>query len=200
MAEALSTRERILEAAIEEIELGGEAGLRIERIVAKAHVSIASIYHCFGNRDGLVQAAQLERYSRSMEARTVDLAAAAEACETSEEFKDLVRTLLTWIVDSSRYAVRFKRISVLGSAFARPELQQGIAVATARPVQDLTAVLARGQERGLMPSTWRPEVLAWHFTGALLGRVEFELVQPDGLLAEYDELFISQLLHAGFGD
>lgn len=200
MPEPMGTTERILEAAILEVEAGGEAGLRIERIVSSAKVSVASIYQRFGSRDGLVQAAQLERYARSMSERTDEFLAATAACQTREQFRALIAELIEWIMSRERHLNRFTRVSVLGSAYARPELQGTVAEAARRSVGKLTVALADAQARGLASTRHQPEVIAWWYSGSLLGRVEFEVIRPDGLEEDYNTLYKDLLFHVLFDD
>lgn len=196
--ERQGTTARILEAAIAQVDDGGEAGLRIDHIVTSAKVSAASIYQRFGSRDGLVQAVQYERYMRSMTERFAEFIDATAACQTEQEFRTLVESFLHWIIDPSRYPSRFTRANVIGSSQARPDLQQTVASGARDASRWLTAAIADAQQRGLCSKRHSPEAIVWWYSGSLLGRVEFELVQPEGLLEEYNAIYIEQLLHLLF--
>ncbi|HEY0519552.1 MAG TPA: helix-turn-helix domain-containing protein, partial [Ilumatobacteraceae bacterium] len=69
---------RVLEAAIEAIDAGGEHAVRVQDIADQAKVQVPILYRHFVNRDGLIQAAQLERISRQVDTELRDLAAAIE--------------------------------------------------------------------------------------------------------------------------
>ena len=56
----------ILDATIAEIEEVGIAGLRVATVARTAGVGTSSIYHFFGNRDGLIAAATADRFDRSV--------------------------------------------------------------------------------------------------------------------------------------
>ena len=51
------TRSRILDAAIEMMDSGGEASIRVAAIAAKLDIAEPSIYHHFTNRAALAEAA-----------------------------------------------------------------------------------------------------------------------------------------------
>lgn len=200
MAQEQGTTERILEAAIAELEAGGEAGLRIDRIVAAAKVSVASIYQRFGSREGLVQAVQLERYVRSMSLRLDEFTAASAACQSQAEFRTLVASFMDWIMRPELYANRLTRANVLGSSYARPDLQATVAAASKQSVSRIQAVLADAQDRGLITRRYSAEVITWWYSGSLIGRVEFEVVQPEGLAEEYNALYKDLVLRLLFDE
>ncbi|MBU3700811.1 MAG: helix-turn-helix transcriptional regulator [Acidimicrobiia bacterium] len=54
-------RTKILDMAVDMIDAGGEAAIRVNHIVAAIGVTPPVLYHHFGSRDGLVIAAQVER-------------------------------------------------------------------------------------------------------------------------------------------
>ena len=59
---AESTRSRILNAAIEMMESGGESSVRLSAIAEAMGIKEPSIYHHFANRTELVNAAYIEWY------------------------------------------------------------------------------------------------------------------------------------------
>lgn len=65
---ARDTRNRLLEAAIEEFCDYGPKGASTARIVAAAGCNIRMLYHYFGNKDGLYRAALLKVYDDLREA------------------------------------------------------------------------------------------------------------------------------------
>ena len=59
------TKERILVAAQKELLDWGRAGLRIDRVAGKAAINKRMIYHHFGDRQGLIEAA-LNQYAQTL--------------------------------------------------------------------------------------------------------------------------------------
>ena len=62
MPNKASSRQRILALAIAAIDKGGEAAVRVNDIAAEAGVTVPTLYRQFGSRDGLVAAAQTQRF------------------------------------------------------------------------------------------------------------------------------------------
>jgi AcrR family transcriptional regulator len=59
-----TTREWVLAVALEQLDVGGEAAVRVDQISAESGASIGSIYHHFGDREGVIAAGQLRRAGR----------------------------------------------------------------------------------------------------------------------------------------
>ena len=59
--------ERLLEATIDAIDASGESAVRVQDIADAAGVQIPILYRKFGNREQLIQAAQVERLGRALD-------------------------------------------------------------------------------------------------------------------------------------
>src|SRR5690349_24314322 len=80
--DAEATKERILQAAIEEFAARGAAGARIDRIAAAASANKQLIYAYFGSKEQLFDAAinnQIERFHRAVPCDAAHLPAFAVA-------------------------------------------------------------------------------------------------------------------------
>lgn len=62
-----SSRDRVLESAIEEYATYGYAGARIDRIARRVRLNVRMIYYHFGSKEGLYRACLKEIYLRSAE-------------------------------------------------------------------------------------------------------------------------------------
>ena len=122
----LSSAERILERAIEVIETGGEAAIRTNTIAADCGVTPPILYRAFGNRDGLVIAAQAERYRRSSALAAEFLISHLANANSRDELRANLGVTLDFIFSPSRSAARRLRAEVIGSAVSRPALREAI--------------------------------------------------------------------------
>lgn len=192
------TRARILDLAVAAIDAGGEAALRLEPILDAVGVTPPTLSYHFGNRDGLVIAAQIERYTRQTKTDTAAIGRAVAKCTTSEELRTALR--ITWSRSlAQRSESRWRRISVVGSAYARPELAEAVAEAQDEIVAALTDILEPCRERGwLRPDIDLASTIAWHHN-LLIGRVFMEHGQRLADPAEWDRLTLDALDRAFFG-
>lgn len=193
------TRERMLQMAIEAIERGGEASVRVREVSDATGVSFASLYHFFGSREGLVEEALAEIYVRSVRNFTVAISARIAKCDDLESFRTAIREISLAAYDLSRSPLRFTRLSVLGGVAGRPQLAARVAAAQ-RSANEALAEAVRGpQERGwIHPKLDLVTFAAW-MTGLTLGRaiIELDTSTTDG--AAWNEMSVAALLAVSTG-
>ena len=193
------TRERMLQMAIEAIERGGEASVRVREVSDATGVSFASLYHFFGSREGLVEEALAEIYVRSVRNFTVAISARIAKCDDLESFRTAIREISLAAYDLSRSPLRFTRLSVLGGVAGRPQLAARVAAAQ-RSANEALAEAVRGpQERGwIHPKLDLVTFAAW-MTGLTLGRaiIELDTSTTDG--SAWNEMSVAALLAVSTG-
>jgi AcrR family transcriptional regulator len=146
------TRERVLSVAVEQLERGGEAAVRIDEINERASVSIGSIYHHFGDRDGVIAAAQLRRFSRYAEAEIASLSEVVREARSRAEFRRALLQLAKGSHSALRRDVRWGRLAVMASTVGRSDLRDDVADLQTRLTDEFQAHVAQGQARGFFRS------------------------------------------------
>ena len=121
------TDQVILECAIEIIDQHGEAALRIAEITEQTGVSISSIYHFYTDREGLIAAAQVERYIENLNDLLEVVNDQLTGPRSKEEFKDALLGLYRMLLVPERAHVRLTRLNVLGGIVGRPALAARLA-------------------------------------------------------------------------
>ena len=159
----VNSREVILALAVKAIDEGGEASLRVKKIADDAGTAVTSIYHFFGSREGLVEAAQIARFEAGYtEGRRMVLEAAG-SLETREEFANLVEKVLRDLFSGRHNFNRLRRINVVGSAVARPELLAAINDSQRLWLTELVEGLLIAQQRGFIaPEADVATAATWH--------------------------------------
>lgn len=198
-AEGTTTRDRLLNGAISLIESGGEVAVRIETVSSMAGVTRPSLYHFFGDREGLIIAAQGERYKRSLLFRMGSQTEATRNCGSREEFVSLVRNWMTQLSSEDGAERRRVRIEVLGSSVSRPPLRALIAEIDAQAARDLGALLEIASDRGWLSTTFNLDVAAMWWFGMLNGRYMAEGSQSKPIQDEWDAIALTSVLHILFG-
>lgn len=192
-------RARILDLAVAAIDAGGEAAVRVNHIVEEAGVTPPVLYYHFGSRDGLVIAAQVERYTRQTRADIRAVKHAVEACESRDEVRAALIDIWTGIL-AQRVESRWRRASVIGSAYARPELESAVMRAQDDIISGLSEPLEACRQRGwLREGIDLPSAVAWQHS-VLMGRVYVEHGTRQGDLEEWDRLTLDAFVRAFFGD
>lgn len=161
--QTMSSRTLILALAIRAIDEGGEASIRVKQIAEAAGTSVTSIYHFFGSREGLVEAAQIARFEGGYEDMRAKLADAARTLGTMKEFEQFLETQVREIFTARHRLNRARRMNVAGSALARPDLLAVINDVQRRWYSELVEGLRTAQTRGLIGKDADVESIAtWH--------------------------------------
>lgn len=140
-----NSRERIVAAAQEEIELKGILGLRVQDVAERARVSVPLIYKYFGDRDGILAEAlgamfeefvlqrldHSEQYFLSLETPTID---------------DLVAMLALPRQDFRR-ASRWKRVQILAASMEIPALRTRLGLAQTAIYDQLISFMDQVQKK-----------------------------------------------------
>lgn len=179
MSKRASSPERILERAIEVLETSGEAGIRTHQVAEDCGVTAPILYRAFGDREGLIIAAQAERYNRSMRFGQDELTANITKCVSKEEFRRLMEALSDARATSVRANDRRVRAEVLGASSSRPVLRQKVAEINARLADEIAAVFRLAVDKGWMRDDFdlRTGVVWW--LGMIGGRTLIELPEAD---------------------
>ncbi|MFM9166473.1 MAG: TetR/AcrR family transcriptional regulator [Candidatus Limnocylindrus sp.] len=158
-----SSKEMILALAITQIDRGGEASIRVKQIADDAGTSVTSIYHFYGSREGLIEAAQIARFEGGYAAPRSTFLAAAQSVETREDFTQFLEAQVREIFTATHRMNRRRRMNVAGSAIARPDLLSAINDVQRKWYAELVDGLRTAKERGLIGKDADVESIAtWH--------------------------------------
>lgn len=173
--------------------------MRVREVAEAAGASEPSVYHYFGSRAGLVEAAQVVRYGNALTVGLEHFAAAAEQCTTGDDFRRAIESSLLWSFGSDRAGHRSERLSVLGSALQRPALLEQIVLTQREITEVLASVLRSAQQRGWTRPDLEPTAAATWVIGGIMGRnlVEMDPDHFDG--EEWDRVAVSATLYAIVG-
>lgn len=195
----VSTKEKLLDVAIRIINEKGEAGLRIEDLLDEVDVTAPTLYHHFGNREGLIIEAQAERFLRSSRVGVSEIIEAFNASKTVDDLKKVVRLAVSYRGDTSRIEYRLQRLNALGAAYARPGLATRIVDAQESVVREIADAMRPFQTKGLIRSDVDLEmVVAWYY-GALLGGLLVELTPSTLDSSQWAVVMIDAVDHLLFG-
>lgn len=182
---ALDKIDHVIEVAIRHIEQHGVAGLNMRTVASDSGVSYGAIYHHFGDRDGLVQAAQFERLRRQP---GLDIAAFRDALEKQDlvgDFVDRIKKIADEIADPARAKVRLERASVIASSLSRPELRKKLTKLEDDIFQQVRDLVVEAQRRGIADPAIDPSAAAIYIEALAFGVVLAEFVysrpNPDAL-------------------
>jgi AcrR family transcriptional regulator len=121
----LTSRQRIIQAAQQELLHSGTSGLRMEVVAQKAEVSVPLIYKYYGNRDGLLTEVLSHLYDGDSYQK---LSAYADVfLEMQNPSIDDIAILFATVQQEFRRPGRWQRLQILAASVELPELQKRLA-------------------------------------------------------------------------
>jgi len=178
----LASRERIVEAARDEVLVKGILGLRVQDVAAKAKVSVPLIYKYFEDRDGLLA----EVLGRMFEEIVIEYVEAAEeyfAHLESPTIDDLV-AVFARPSDEFRKGRRWLRVQIMAASMEIPALRERLSVVQGhineRSAQFMTVAQERIWGRVVVP----PRALANAIQSLGIGFVLNDLVEDHEKLTD----------------
>lgn len=192
-----SARQRIVEAAVRAIDEGGEAAVRISTVAREAGVTQGMISYYFGGREGLIQEAQMLRFSSVVNDDIKALEKKARETTDVQDLREFLALVTRQIVTIDRASARATRLMAIGAALPRPDLLDVIADAQSTLVDELEKVILIGQARDLVRKDRDPRALAVFIMSYNTGLVvaDIDRQRPsDAHLAEVIDGFVDSFL------
>ncbi|MBU3689378.1 MAG: hypothetical protein B7C54_03745 [Acidimicrobiales bacterium mtb01] len=194
MGERHPTAQAMVELAIQALNEGGEAAVKVDAIVRKCQVSVTSLYHHFGSREGLIEAALIERYSRIVVTNVDDFVSGVKSSRDRTEMKSLLERFVPFLQGRANREVRFARAAAVGAAINRPALRETMGKVQDQQAQVLADALADGQRRGIVRSGVDALSLAYWLSGIVFGKILLEIASPsDDQESTYSELSVQAI-------
>ncbi len=185
-----ATQTRLLEAAIAVIAEHGEQAIKVRDIASSADVTEPSVYHFFGSRDGLIAAAQAERFSRDQEPILFAFVEAVRECRTKRDFTKTVRNHLEQAYDPARSDVRAMRVNVLGSSHGRPDLERRLADEQRKINRVLAEAFRHAQSKGWIETNLDVEIVSAWIVGQITSRRFIEIDPAQAHSPAWDQMSI----------
>jgi AcrR family transcriptional regulator len=180
-------RSQMINAAIEMMEVAGEASVRVAKVAEKVGVTEPLVYHHFKNRAALVTAAYAEWYKRCQDLE-VPIDQLMMMVTNQEEYERAIRASLTWSYQPERIAARGVRLSVIGAAQTDPELATAVNEINRRFLTSLAQATEYAQSQGWVRTDLDPLATAYWLHGQINGRVVAEMDNGCLDLAKWDEV------------
>jgi AcrR family transcriptional regulator len=194
----LTSPQRILERAIQVIEEAGETAIRTNPIAFECGVTPPILYRAFGSREGLIIAAQAERYRRSTAQAAKYLCDSIASATSRESLVANVGEILDLIFSPTRAENRRLRVEVIGSSVSRPELRQLIAEIDKEYAVTIALAYQPAVDQGWMPTSKNFEAVALWAQGLVNTRYMFDETASAEDSASWNQLTRQAIMTAIF--
>jgi AcrR family transcriptional regulator len=200
MSSRSDTPQRLLAEAVRVIEAHGEVAVHIRDIASACGVTSPIVYKAFHSREGLIVAAQTERYIRSWRETSAGVFEAITAATTTEELKEIIAWGIRQILGPDRVIHRRIRHEVLGSLVHQAELEKAV-VEQLRTLRHTFADAFRiVQQRGFIRQDVDVDAVFMWYIGQIEGRFLIE-IDPDGVNHDaWNKIFIEAVFFSLFDD
>lgn len=182
---ALNKIDAVVAATVAALEQEGEQGVRIADICDATGVSYGTVYHHFGDRNGLIRAAQ---FARLRDQPGQDIEAFADALtgdDPGAEFINRLYEICRSIADPSRGPVRLVRTSVLATAVHDAEFLPAVTELETQVMTDLVETIDTAKDAGIADPLLDSLALASYVAAMSYGLVLIEVNErrpdPDAL-------------------
>lgn len=161
----------VLEAVAERLMVGDEMLIRIPEICEATGVNYGSVYHHFGSREGVIDAAYDMIFSRLVEEDLRVFQQVNETVQTFEEYITVMQPIVATLSSGpERKARRALRMRIVAAASTRPELHKLIGATQARLTEDLRRLTEFAQQRQWVRDDIPAKVLSVLFQILIFGR------------------------------
>ncbi|HVA70411.1 MAG TPA: TetR/AcrR family transcriptional regulator [Acidimicrobiales bacterium] len=138
----------VLDAVAERLMTGDELLIRIPEICEATGVNYGSVYHHFGSREGVIDAAYNMMFSKFVEEDMEIIREATDNVVTLEEYVSVILPIVAMMNSGpERTARRALRIRIVSAAMTRPELHTLISETQSRLTQEWRRLIEMAQKR-----------------------------------------------------
>ena len=194
------TRDALLRITVEHLNEGGEANIRLESILAEADCSPSSLYHHFGNLRGLVEEAQLVRFSKNLDQRSAHFVNAVAEISSREEMIRFARNELEKYCTAEGAVYRSQRADALGSTYKHDLFAKRMGQAYVESCERVGKALAAAQRKKFISPEVDTEVFALWIYGIMFSRVLLELTGDEDLGQRWNAISVRAALFTLFDD
>jgi AcrR family transcriptional regulator len=195
-----STYDALLKATVEQLNEAGESEIRLENILAAADCSPSSLYHHFGNLRGLLDEAQIVRFSQTLLERTAVFNEAIQEIRSRDALIEFCAEQIEILVTGENGPLaRSRRVDALGSTYMRPDFAKRIGEVQAESCAQLAAALRVPQLRGLIDESVDLYAVSHWVQGLFFSRCLVELVNDEKVEGKWNDLTKQAILAILFG-
>jgi len=172
---AKETVAKLIAATDDALRAGGETAVRIQEISAVTGVSIGSIYHHFGDRDGLIRATYAHNYAVVVEADVPLVRGFMASISSTTQLADRYDEMLEFVKAHAKNQSGLERAAIIGTTANRPLMKRELSTVQHALNEQVTEVMQIAAERGLLKKHLNPRAAGMVILGLLLGRAVAEL-------------------------
>lgn len=175
----------VIEHARAELDQYGPVEFNLDRVLEVSKVSRSSVYHHFGNRAGLIAAAEIQDSLEQFRRQLDTVRGFIDNASTSEELLTSIEVALAADGGPKSRQRRQRRIADLAVSQSNEMLNYSMSTTQVEGTRELASILAGARERGLIWPEVPLEGIAYWFQSVLVGRILVDLADDPTLDGEW---------------
>jgi AcrR family transcriptional regulator len=142
----------------------------VDDVLKESGISRGSLYHHFGDFDGLIHATLLSRFATNVEADGAAMWHLADSATSQEDYWNRIRQLSAATQVPSRAPIRAERARLIGMASVSSEFAGKLAAVQDRLTEVMAEAIEHGQSKGWVNPALSPRALSLFLQAYSLGR------------------------------
>lgn len=185
------TKRLLVETVVAMLESKKPNEVLADEVLEKSGVSKGSMYHHFEDLQELVETAQLQRYSKWIDASIEFMTTYVLGATSKEDFIESLRKLTELTQSVDRKGARAERARALAACFDNPRMAKQMGIETQRHTDALADIIHEVQNRGYIRADEDPKAAAVFIQSYTLGKMVNDY-NPTGV---DDETWVSLIHH-----
>lgn len=175
----IETAKKILHVAIKELDESGPSRFNLDRVIDNAEISRSSLYHHYGNRDGLIMAVELHRLQTTLSANDQETRLIMEHIATPREAWEIIELGIRSSATQQQRVVRAQRFASFAASEHAPALKESLQRMQVRAAAEFSKTLCLARDRGFIDPIEPIEGIAHFIQSFLLGRMLVDIVDDE---------------------
>jgi AcrR family transcriptional regulator len=168
------TRDTILQAASQEIELNGMTQFRVKRVAYAAGISVALLYSYFDDREDLIACAISHRFREVLHGLAETFTNPLMSVKTTDDLRQALRVIIVEAQVPARTEARIQRIESMSFARHNPTASKGIAEAKKEIADLIVSRVQPLEDAGLLAEGMSAVAFARIWYALFFGQIELE--------------------------
>lgn len=168
--------EKVLEFASQELDEVGAVKFNILNVINKSGVSRSSVYHHFGDRDGLIGAVELTRLFREVSELNDSIRFVTDNATSVPDVLELIRAVLVEAGSPKGVQLRSRRIALLAISQNIPMMAEKLSQCLREGDTHIAESLRIAERRGIIRPLANPEGIAHLISSLFLGRTMVDVI------------------------
>lgn len=172
----LQTAAHILKVACDELRAVGPANFNVDRVQLTADVSRSSLYHHFGNREGLIVAATIQEIYEELNTGIIELRKFAESIDSGQVIVDYIKAAILGTSSQERRQKRLTRAGTFAAGRHSEMVAQALGDTEAKNLANFIELLVYTRERNLLNPREPLEGTIAVISSMLMGRIVVDFI------------------------